>query len=116
MKQIDRSLLPITAKLQAVNIMAISKLNFFFPNTIFSENELKELEDDIVSSARHWLKLNNSSSRAFFFTPRSKGGLGLINPRVSYYYAKYLQFHLAVLNSNDEAVKYAARESLSSKQ
>ena len=112
MKQIDRSLLPITAKLQAVNIMAISKLNFFFPNTIFSENELKELEDEIVSSARHWLKLNDSSSRAFFFTPRSKGGLGLINPRVSYY-AKYLQFHLAVLNSNDEAVKYAARESLS---
>ena len=93
MKQIDRSFLPITAKIQAVNIMAISKLNFYFPNTVFSESQLKDLEDEIVSSARHWLSLNNSSSRAFFFTPRSKGGLGLINPKVSYY-AKYLQFQL----------------------
>ena len=90
--------------------MCISKLNFHFANSVFSELELKTLEDEIVSYARHWLKLNNSSSRAFFFVPRSKGGLGLISPKVAYY-AKHLQFTLSALNSDDTAVQTAARAS-----
>ena len=111
LKKIDRSLLPSSAKLQAINIMCISKLNFYFANSVFSESELKTLEDEIVSYARHWLKLNNSSARAFFFVPRSKGGLGLISPKIAYY-AKHLQFTLSVLNSDDTAVQTAARASL----
>ena len=89
----------------------MSKLNFFFPNTQITETDLKVFEDEIVSYARHWLRLNNSSTRAFFFLPRSKGGLGIINPKIAYY-SKHLQFHLSVLNSDDPAVRAAARESL----
>ena len=91
--------------------MCISKLNFYFPNTQLTESDLKILEDEIVSYTRYWLKLNNSSTRAFFFLPRYKGGLGIVNPKIAYY-AKHLQFHLAVLNSDDAAVRAAARESL----
>ena len=65
----------------------------------------------MISYARHWLKLNASSSRAYFFTTRSKGGLGLTNPRVTYH-AKHMQFYLSILNSDDPAVRYAARSSL----
>ena len=101
--QIDVSLLPSTAKLEAINIMCMSKINFYFPNLIFLEKHLMLLEDLIVGYARHWLSLNNSSTRAFFFTPQSKGGLGLINPKVMYY-GKHMAFVLSVLNSNDAAV------------
>ena len=49
--------------------------------------------------------------RTCFFTARSKGGLGLVNPRVAYH-AKHMQFHLSILNSDDLAVRHAARSSL----
>ena len=61
--------------------------------------------------ARHWLGLNDSSTRSYFFTPRAKGGLGLSNPRVIYHATK-MQFYMSVLNSDDAAVRQAARESL----
>ena len=108
---IDTSLLPTSAKLEAINTMCMSKLNFYFPNLTFTEKELSDLEDEIVSYARHWLALNNSSTRSYFFCPRSKGGLGILHPRVLYY-AKHLQFYLDVLNNDDVAVSHAARESL----
>ena len=111
LQKIDRSFLPTSAKIQAINSMCISKLNFYFPNTQITEADLKVFEDEIVSYARHWLRLNNSSTRAFFFLPRSKGGLGIISPKIAYY-SKHLQFHLSVLNSDDPAVRAAARESL----
>jgi hypothetical protein len=108
---IDTSLLPTSAKLEAINTMCMSKLNFYFPNLIFTEKELDQLEDEIVGYVRHWLSLNNSSTRSYLFTPKSKGGLGLLNPRVIYY-AKHLQFYLDVLNNDDLSVRHAARESL----
>ena len=98
--KIDISLLPTSAKLEAINVLCMSRLSFSFPNLIYLEKQLSEIEDNIIDYARHWLSLNNSSTRAFFFTPRSRGGLGLINPKVMYY-AKHLSFRLEVLNSDD---------------
>ena len=103
LKKIDISFLPSSAKLEAINMMCLSKLNFYFPNLTFSEKELTTIENEVISYARHWLGLNKSSARAYFFTARSKGGLGLINPRVEYH-AKHMQFHLSVLNCDDPAV------------
>ena len=111
MDKIDVAPLPVAAKLQAINTMAISKLNFYFPNMLFTEKTLDRLEDVIVSSFRSWFELNNSSNRAFMFTPRKEGGLGLIRPRTMYY-AKKLSFYLSVLNSDDEQTKHTARHSL----
>ena len=91
--------------------MCMSKLNFYFPNLIFTEKELMCLEDNIISYARHWLGLKKSSTRSYFFTSRSKGGLGLLNPKVMYH-AKHMQFCLEVLNNDDISVRHAARESL----
>jgi len=112
LKQIDKSLLPTSAKIEAINIMCTSKLNFYFPNLTFLEKDLNELEDNIVNYIRQWLCLNSSSTRSFFFTPKSNGGLGVISPRVAYY-ARHLAFILSVLNSDDLTVRKTARESLS---
>ena len=74
------------------------------PTQCFLEKQLNELENEITSYVRHWLRLNDSSTRSYFFTPRSKGGLGIINPKVAYY-AKHLQFYQSVLNCDDKSVR-----------
>ena len=43
MTKIDASLLPTSAKLSAVNVMCMSKLNFYYPNIIFTEKDLVEI-------------------------------------------------------------------------
>ena len=111
LQKIDNSVLPTSAKIEAINVMCTSKISFYFPNLLFSEKDLMSIENSIVSLVRQWLGLNSSSTRSFFFTPRVQGGLGIINPRVMYY-AKHMSFALATLNSDDISVRNTARESL----
>eukprot|EP00745_Piridium_sociabile_P023008 TRINITY_DN35831_c0_g2_i14.p1 TRINITY_DN35831_c0_g2~~TRINITY_DN35831_c0_g2_i14.p1 ORF type:complete len:336 (-),score=64.31 TRINITY_DN35831_c0_g2_i14:549-1556(-) len=102
--------LPVNKKLDAINIMAASKLNFYFSNLRFAEKLLKMLEDLIVSFTREQLKFNSSSTRAQIFAPRRCGGLGLLKPSTMYY-AKRLSFLLLVLNNDDNHVRDVARGS-----
>ncbi len=107
-EKIDQSLLPITAKLQAINIIAMSQLSFYFSNLSFADKKLKELEDLIVSRVRQWTGLNNSSTRSFMFLPKRHGGLGLIKPS-STYHARKSAFMVSVLNSDDPQVRATSR-------
>ena len=91
--------------------MCMSKISFLFSNVHFSEKQLTHLKNEIIGYARHWLGLNNSSARSFFFVPQSKGGAGLFNLRCLFY-SKYLSFALSNLNSDDVSVKHTARASL----
>jgi hypothetical protein len=111
LEKIDVAPLPVAAKLQAINVMATSKLHFYFPNIQFSDKTLDKIEDAIVFYVRSWCGLNSSSTRAFMFCARSSGGLGLFNPRLIYY-AKKLSFHLSALNSDDDQTRHTARRSL----
>ena len=107
-QKISSSPLPIAAKLEAVNAILISKLNFYFCNIQFTEKLLKLFENKIVQEVRHWLALNNSCTRAFMFLPRCQGGLGLVKP-ATMYHAKHVTFLLSLLNSDDPKVKDSAR-------
>jgi len=111
LRKIDAAPLSVTAKLQAVNIMCSSRLNFYLSNFTFTQKCLDELEDEIVRHVRRWLQLNNSSNRDFMFCPRTEGGLGLMNPH-TLYSAKHLSFMLSMLNSDDRQVRETARTSL----
>jgi len=111
LRKIDAAPLPVTAKLQAINTMCSSRLNFYFSNLTFTEKCLDELEDEIVRHVRRWLQLNNSSNRDFMFCPRAEGGLGLMNPH-TLYRAKHVSFMLSMLNSDDGQVRETARTSL----
>ena len=70
LNKINECPLPNSGKIQALNIMCMSKLNFYFPNMSFPEYVLKEIEDLIVDSIRSWFDLNTSSTRSFMFTPK----------------------------------------------
>ena len=52
--KIDSSVLPILAKLEAINIMVMSKLNFYLGNVTMSLSQLTVLEDEIVKFIRSW--------------------------------------------------------------
>ena len=53
--------LPIVAKLQAVNDMAVSKLNFYFSNLSFPVKTMSTMEDGILKYVCEWMHLNKSS-------------------------------------------------------
>jgi len=112
LEKIERSPLPVNKKIEAINIMASTKMNFFYENIQFTEKLLQEIEDMIVGFVRDQLKLNTSSTRAQIFTPRKQGGLGVLRP-CTMYHAKRVSFLLSVLNSDDAHVRATARESFS---
>ena len=62
----------VNKKLEAVKVIASSKLNIYFSNIHFPEKTLKGLEDKLVDFVRGELKLNTSSTRAQVFCPRKK--------------------------------------------
>ena len=109
--KVNSSCLPTSAKLEAINTMCLSLLHFYMPNLLFLEKDLLFLEDTIVKSIREYLKLNNSSTRSYFFLPKSMGGLGILNPKLLYY-TSHISFYLSVLNSDDPIVRQTARHSL----
>ena len=109
--KIDSSVLPIVAKLEAINIMVMSELNFYLSNVTMSLLQLTVLEDEIVKFIRSWFGLNNSSNRDIMFIPRKFGGLGVINPTTTYI-AKKISFLLSTLNSDDPQTRHSARSSL----
>ena len=111
LRTLDSTLLPTSAKLEAVNTVFLTKVSFYFSSLMFTVKELNELEDLIIFHARNWLKMNTSSTRSYFFTPKSEGGIGMINPLVMFN-GKYMGFKLGTLNSDDPFVRATARESL----
>ena len=98
-KSIRRCFL-FVAKLEAINIMVMSKLNFYLSNVTMLLSQLTVLEDEIVKFIRSWFDLNNSSNRDIMFIPRKFGGLGVINLTTTYI-AKKVWFLLSTFNSDD---------------
>ena len=111
LNKIDQSPLPVSAKLNAINIICMSQLNFYFCNLTFTEKVLKQLEDMIVEKIRNWMDLNKSSTRSVMFIPQKKGGLGVLKPTISYH-SKKVSFMISVLNNDDTQVRATARSSL----
>ena len=111
LNQINDSVLPVVSKLEAINTMVMSKLNFYLSNITLSITKLDTFEDQIVSHVRSWFGLNKSSNRDFMFISKNNGGLGIINPATTYI-AKKISFLLSVLNSDDPQTRHCARFSL----
>ena len=111
LQRIDKSPLPIFAKCKAVNMIVMSKLQFYFSNTHFTVKSLLDLENLLVRLVREWFSLNTSATHSFMFVPKCNVGLGLRNP-TTLYNSKRVSFLLSVLNSKDTLVRKVARESL----
>ena len=85
LSKVNNSQLPSSAKLEAINTMCISLLNFLMPNLLLLEKDLAYLENQIVDGVRLALSLNQSTTSCYFFIPKSQGGLGILSPKLLYY-------------------------------
>ena len=108
---IDKAPLPINTKIEAINVMICSLLESKICNTRLPLQKLKYYEDLIVNRVRIWLGLGTNANQKFMFVVRSKGGLGLRNP-TNMYIARKISFMGEMLNSDDNQVRFIARESL----
>ena len=91
--------------------MICSVLESKICNTCLPLPKLKYYENLIVNRVRKWLGLGTNANWKFMFVARSKGGLGLRNP-TNMYIAKKISFMVEMLNSDDNQVRFIARESL----
>ena len=92
-KKINASMLPIVAKVEAINMMVMSKFNFFLCNLTIPIVSLKSLEDNIVKYIRNWFGLNKSSNISCSFL-RNSGVLVSWIPRLFTLPKRFLFFYL----------------------
>ena len=74
----------IAIKLQALKVLALSKIIHHFANTWLTEQHLNELDTLLVKSLTKIVSLNHSTTVRTCFQPNSKGGLGVQKPSVVY--------------------------------
>ena len=103
--------LPITAKIEAINVMICSVLESKICKTCLPLQKLKYYADLFVNRVRKVLGLGTNANRKCMFVAKSKGGLGLRNP-TNMYIARKISFMVEMLNSDDNKVRFVARESL----
>ena len=75
-----KSPLPIFAKCEAVNIIVMSKLQFYFGNTHFTVKSLLDLEISLVRLVREWFSLNTSATWELHVRPKMQRRTGLEKP------------------------------------
>ena len=92
------SVAPVSIKIEALEVIALSKIVHHFANTRFNEDQLNELDTLLTKTIRSILCLNHSSTTVrTCFQPKWKGGLGIRKPSIVYRSTR-LTYSLAILN------------------
>ena len=76
---IHTSPLPLILKLEAVRVMALSKVQHLFSNVHVPRKSLRDLTDITVRFVRQWTGLNTHTTRDILFHSKREGGLGVPN-------------------------------------
>ena len=102
----------IAIKLEALKVIALSKIIHHFADTQLTEQHLNELDTLLVKSLRKILSLNHSTTVRTCLKPKSKGGLGVRKPSIVYTATRlvHLIFMLDHLKPN---IRFVARNNLS---
>ena len=99
-------------KLEALEVIALSKIIHHFANTQLTEQHLNELDTLLVKSLRKILSLNHSTTVRTCFQPKSKGGLGVRKPSIVYT-ATRIAHLVHMLDHPKLNIRFVARNSLS---
>ena len=110
--KIVTSVTPIAIKLEALEVIALSKIIHHFANTRLTEQHLNELDTLLVKSLRKILSLNHSTTVRTCFQPKSKGGLGVRKLSVVYT-ATRIAHVVHMLDHPELNIRFVARNSLS---
>ena len=75
---------PVAIKLEALEVIALSKIIHQFANTQLTEQHLNELDTLLMNLLGKILSSNHSTTVRTCFQPKSKGGLGVRKPSIVY--------------------------------
>ena len=106
------SVTPIAIKLEALEVIALSKSIHHCANTRLTEQHFNELDTLLVKSLRKILSLNHSTTVRTCFQPKSKGGLGVRKPLIVYT-ATRIAHLVHMLDHPELNIRFVARNSLS---
>ena len=109
--KIKDSVLPLALKIEALNSMALSKIEHFFPNINFTEDNLAELDEVLTSCLRKMFNIYTNTMVRTMFTKKQHGGLGIRKPSFVYR-ATHISFLVCMLNHEDDNIRYVTRNSL----
>ena len=102
--------LPLAFKLDALQTVAMSKIEHSFVNTTINEVQLEFFDKILVKNLRRIFDFETNTTVRTFFQEKSKGGLGVRTPSIIYRTAR-VNFLLHMLNHNDENLRYVGRRS-----
>ena len=81
---ISFSVAPVSIKIEALEVIALSKIVHHFANTRFNEDQLNEVDTLLTKTICSILCLNHSTTVCTCFQPKWKGGLGIRKPSIVY--------------------------------
>ena len=102
--------LPLAFKLDALQTVAMSKIEHNFVNTTIKEEQLETFDKLLVKTLRRVFSIETNTTVRTFFQNKSKGGLGVRKPSIIYRAAR-VNFLIHMLNHNDENFRFVARKS-----
>ena len=103
--------LPIPIKVEALEVIAMSKISHHFANIIINEENLKLFDIALCRALRKIFLLPHSATVRTFFQPKVNGGLGVRKPSLVYQSSRITHL-INMLDHEDENIKYVARNSL----
>ena len=106
---ISISVAPVSIKIEALEVIALSKIVHHFSNTRF--NQLNGLDTLLTKTICSILCLNHSTTVRTCFQPKWKGGLGIRKPSIVYRSTRITHL-LAMLNHQEVNIRFVARNSL----
>ena len=114
LEKIAESILPLALKIEALGTIALSKIEHFFSNISFTEENLAELDKLLILCSRKnfdiYTNTTNTTARTMFMK-KQYGGLGIRKPSVVHR-ATRISFIVNVLNHENQNIQNGARNSL----
>ena len=103
-------MVPVSIKIEVLDVIALSKIVHHFANTRFNEDQLNDLDTLLTKTICLILCLNHSTTVRTCFLSKWKGGLGIQKPSIVYRSTRITHL-LAMLNHQEVNIRFVARNS-----
>ena len=101
-------MLPLALKIEALECIAMAKIQHHFPNTYINDETINEFDRALTSFLRRVFDLNHSTTVRSMFVKKHFGGIGIRKP----YRTTRICHLLKMLNHPNENLRFIARNSL----
>ena len=108
---ISACLLPLALKLEALESVALSKIQHHFANNAFAEDQLQDLDKLRGSFLQNTFHIHNNTAVRTLLQKKQVGGLGVRKPSTIYRITRVSHL-VSMLNNDNDNFRHIARHSL----